>query len=386
MTPLKKPKILIVAAIPMTIKMFLLGYVSVLAERYDVTVVCSGEGSDSLTKLLPRVRFKVIDIKRRIDLRSDMNALKCLVGFMRSENFDMIHSVTPKAGLLAQLAGWLCGVRTRLHTFTGQVWVTQKGFKRKLLKWCDLIVAACATNLLADSVSQKEFLICERIVNPKKIGVIGAGSISGVDLARFRPDPNVREALRKQLGVSDTDVVALYLGRLTRDKGVLDLAEAFSQVCNRQPNLKLIFVGPDEEGLATEIEKKVTCNEALAVIGPTACPEDFMVAADFFCLPSYREGFGSVVIEAAACGLPSIASAIYGLTDAIEDGFSGVLHLPGDVNSIADLLMKLSNSKDWREKLGRQARQRAVDKFSADVITQAQVQYVQMLLELSKHA
>lgn len=352
----------------------------------DVTIVCSA-GAPDLVKNLPiGVRSKVIDIKRRIDITSDLKALMQLVSFIQSENFDMIHSVTPKAGLLAQLAGCWSGVEVRVHTFTGQVWATRKGFKRRMLKWCDWIVAACATNLLADSVSQKEFLVSERIVNRKKIDVIGPGSISGVDLTRFHPDLNVREKVRKQFGILENDVVALYLGRLTRDKGVLDLAKAFSHVCVRQSNLKLLFVGPDEEGLAEEIKRLVSCDNRLSVIGPTTRPEDFMMAADFLCLPSYREGFGSVVIEAASCGLPSMASAIYGLTDAIENGISGVLHPPGNVDSIADLLVDLSSRTDWRQKLGRQARQRAEDIFSEDFITQAQMRYVQNLLELKKIA
>lgn len=376
----RKPRVLIVTAIPMTVRVFLLRYIVGLAERYDVTVACSGGDPRLLAELPSAVRLKPVDIRRNVAFLLDLKALWRLVVFMRSENFDLIHSVTPKAGLLAQLAGRLCGVTIRLHTFTGQVWATQRGFKRKLLKGCDQLLATCATHLLADSVSQKQFLIMERVVGAQKISVIGKGSIAGVDPARFYPDIDTRRVVRKQLGILDADVVALYVGRLTRDKGVLDLVDAFSQVCDELPDLILLLVGPDEEGLGASLERVVGYGSRLRMIGATSRPEKFMVAADFLCLPSYREGFGTVVIEAAACGLPSMASAIYGLTDAIDDGFSGVLHPPRDVDAIAKLLVGFSMQKDWRERLGRQARQRVTDNFSAEVVTRAQIRYVQKLL------
>lgn len=378
--PNSRERILVVVAVPLTVKAFLMPYLTALGELYDVTVVCAGD-DPGLQRFLPRgVSFQPLDIRRAIDPVRDLKALVALVRLMRSGRFAMVHSVTPKAGLLAQIASRWCGIGVRLHMFTGQVWVTKAGVFRLVLKSLDRLIAASATHLLADSASQRAFLVEEKVVAPKKIRVLGAGSISGVDLQRFRPDPVVRQRVRSSLGYTDSDVLALFVGRLNRDKGVLDLVKAFARVSDKVPKLALLLVGPDEEMLGPEIELAVGGGARLKLLGGTACPEEFMAASDFFCLPSYREGFGSVVIEAAACGLPAIASAIYGLTDAVEDGRSGFLHPPHDVNSIATLLERFAIDTELREEMGGYARRRAINQFSTEVVVAAQIDFVNALL------
>lgn len=365
----------------MTISAFLVNYLRALSVNHDVTVVCSGS-KEELVGILPEgVTFQSIGIQRAISPLEDMRVLVKLTRFMCRNQFDMVHSVTPKAGLLTQLAARWCGVKVRLHTFTGQVWVTRAGLFRWLLKTMDRIIAACATHLLADSASQRDFLVAEAVVPKNKIEVLADGSISGVDVKRFRPDLTVRRKLRCELGFTDDDVLTLFVGRLNRDKGVLDLVAAFTQVSERLPSLALLLVGPDEEGLAPEIAQLSASNPRLKVLGGTPRPEDFMAAADVFCLPSYREGFGSVVIEAAACGIPAIASAIYGLSDAVEDGRSGLLHQPRDISAIASLLERFALDREWRESLGKYAQQRARTLFSSDVLLQAQMAFVERLLQ-----
>lgn len=375
-----RKKILVVVAVPMTVKAFLMSYLRALGVLYDVTVVCSDDDPLLRTILPPGVSFKPMDIRRAIDPVRDLKALIALVKLIRSENYSMVHSVTPKAGLLAQIASRWCGIGIRVHMFTGQVWVTKTGIFRDLLKLLDCLIAACASHLLADSSSQRAFLIEERVVDAEKVRVLGSGSISGVDLNRFRPNRAVRQRVRASLGYSDDDVLALFVGRLNRDKGVFDLAMAFANISSKLPKLKLLFVGPDEEMLGLEIERAVKRNPHLRLLGGTPCPEEFMMASDFFCLPSYREGFGSVVIEAAACGLPAIASAIYGLTDAVEDGKSGLLHPPHDVTYIAALLERFTIDRGSREKMGAYARQRAMDNFSTEKVVAAQIDFVNGLL------
>jgi len=299
---------------------------------------------------------------------------------VRETGFSMIHSVTPKAGLLAQLAGWWCGIELRVHTFTGQVWVTRRGLFRSLLKTIDQLIAKCATHLLADSASQKDFLVAEGVVAMDRVGVLGAGSISGVDVERFRPNSEVRQKLRHELGFADDDVLALFVGRLNRDKGVLDLVSAFVRISERIPKLALLLVGPDEGRLAGEIAQLSAGNSRLRLLGGTPCPENYMVAADFFCLPSYREGFGSVVIEAAACGIPAMASAIYGLSDAVEDGRSGVLHPPRDILAMALLMERFAVDREWRESLGVYAKYRARTLFASQVLLDAQMAFVEQLM------
>jgi len=378
--PVRRKKILVVVAVPMTIKAFLLPYLKRLAEKYDVTVASSAEKENLCQELPEGVSFRRLDIRRAINPLADAVTLLALARLIRREDFKMVQSVTPKAGLLSMVAAWLSRTPVRLHIFTGQVWATRTGLFRWMLKNLDCLMASCATHLLADSHSQKAFLVGEQVVAPEKVDVLGKGSISGVNLQRFRPDASIRNRIREDLGYHGNDVLALFVGRLNRDKGVLDLVAAFAQVSPNLPTLALLLVGPDEGNLGAEIARIAGDNPRLRLLGETTRPEQFMAAADFFCLPSYREGFGSVVIEAAACGLPAIASAIYGLTDAIEDGKSGCLHAVRDVAAIAALLERFTVDRGLREAMGAYARRRANSDFSTDTVVSAQLQFVNHLL------
>lgn len=383
-----RQRIMVIISAPLTAKAFLLGYLEALGRRYDVTLVCSDAKRELEPFLPPGVSLLPVNIQRAISPIQDVRALFELIRIIRKGEFSMVHSVTPKAGLLGQLSAWWCGVDIRVHTFTGQVWVTQHGFFRQLLKAMDQLIAFCASRLLADSVSQRDFLVAEGIVARDKIEVLGAGSISGVNVARFRPDLKIRQDIRARFGFVEDDVLALFVGRLNRDKGVLDLVRAFALVSERLPKLALLLVGPDEDGLAPEIERLCPNNSRLILLGSTPRPEDYMAASDFFCLPSYREGFGSVVIEAAACGIPAMASAIYGLTDAVENGRSGALHPPRDVQAIVTLLERFATDWEWRGLLGEYALNRAQTIFSSEAVINAQMDFVgrQMSLKISMSA
>jgi glycosyltransferase involved in cell wall biosynthesis len=168
----------------------------------------------------------------------------------------------------------------------------------------------------------------------------------------------------------------LYLGRLSRDKGVLDLALAFARLAQHHAKACLALVGPDEDGLRRRIEGIVAaCSDRLHVIDYTDRPEDYMAAADVFCLPSYREGFGQVALEAAAAGLPVIASRIYGIVDALADGETGLLHPPADVEALRAQMQTLLLQPDQRRRLGGAGRSRALKDFSAERVTQALLEY-----------
>ncbi|TLG77883.1 glycosyltransferase family 4 protein [Methylocystis sp. B8] len=351
---------------PLVLNAFLLNHLHALVEHFRVTVCVNTEDTPVSHQLDPRVELLHLPIVRPIDLMRDLRALFWLIQLFRSQRYDAVHSVTPKAGLLAMLAGRLCGVRLRTHIFTGQVWATRRGFSRALLRRMDQLIATCATDLLADSVSQARFLEEEGVCPPERVQVFGAGSISGVDLARFSPEPGRRERVRAALGVPLQAPLFLFLGRVQRDKGIAILAEAFAQLAARHVAPHLLLVGPDEDGLSDVIRSSVPgrCH----VVGLTSQPEDYIDAADVLCLPSFREGFGSVVIEAAALGRATVASRIYGLTDAVIDGQTGLLFPPGDVAALTQALEQTLDPA-LRERMGQQARLRAHADFGMDAVT-----------------
>jgi glycosyltransferase involved in cell wall biosynthesis len=216
-----------------------------------------------------------------------------------------------------------------------------------------------------DSPSQRDFLVAEGVLPAGKAHVIGHGSICGVDAERFRPHSEYRSEVRKRFSISDSAILLLYLGRLNRDKGIRDLAAAFSKLAPRFPDIFLLLVGPDEDGqLQAVMEICGSAADRVLHAGFTGEPERFMAAADIFCLPSYREGFGMVIIEAAASGVPAVASRIYGLTDAVVDGATGLLHPPADPGAIAAVLERLIMDPEERQRMGIAARQRARESFS----------------------
>lgn len=357
-----------VVSSPMTAVAFLRDHMAAaLAEGYQVDLVANAVDPDFLQRVgLSEVRFHAVAIPRSIAPQQDLSALWRLFILFRREQFTIVHSVSPKAGLLSMVAGWLARIPHRIHTFTGQVWVTRTGWRRRLLKSADWLLARLTTRVLVDSPSQRNFLIAEGVVDQAKAEVIGIGGICGVDVNRFRPDPTARHAIRTALGIPEDAQALLFLGRQNRDKGIFDLARAFVEIGQRFPQVYWVLVGPDEEGVAGEVER--LCESMLGRIRRvdfTSEPERYMAAADIFCLPSYREGFGMVVIEAAAAGLPAVASRIYGLTDAVVEGETGLFHQPGDVAAIVRAVENLLENPSLCLRLGEQARVRVIADFSS---------------------
>jgi len=370
-------KICIVVASEITVRAFLAGHLRALAGRFEVTVVVNTTNPAFLDDLGFRLRVIPLPIERSISLRADLAALFDLIRLFREERFDVVHSVTPKAGLLAMLAGFFARLPVRVHIFTGQVWATRSGLSRLLLKSMDRLLAACATHLLADSASQRDFLVAEGVVREAKVGVLAKGSISGVDTGRFYPDAAARKSIRTKLGIGEDEIIFLFLGRLNPDKGVLDLAPAFIRLSG---DSHLLFVGPDEAGMQAQIESITENHPRVHFVAYTDKPAAYMAAADVFCLPSYREGFGSVILEAAACGIPAIGSRIYGVSDAIEEGKSGLLFPPGNIDALADCMRLLLQNSGLRGQMGDYALQRAEQDFSSARVTQAWLEYYDTLL------
>ena len=378
--PGRRPRVCIVVAAPLTLKAFMLGHAIALAEIAEVTLVANFLPEDEVYPWPEGINRVAIPIVRPISPWADSLALVALVRLFRQKRFDLVHSITPKAGLLAMLAARLGGVPLRLHTFTGQVWVTRTGLMRALLKRADRLIARLATHALADSGSQREFLIAENIVAASKSTVLAKGSICGVDTVRFRPNAAVRGRIRASLGIPPGAVLFLYLGRINRDKGLLDLARAFAEAGGAHADMHLLLVGPDEARLATELDTAAAdCSARLHRVDYTERPEEYFAAADVFCLPSYREGFGSTIIEAAAAGLPAIGSRIYGVTDALVDGETGLLFEPGSVQQLAQSMRTLAGDAGLRARMGQNAKLRAERDFSSTAVSAALVEYYQSL-------
>ena len=371
-----KPRVCFVVSSPLTVHAFLTRHVRALGEHYDVHLAANARPEEIDHPDLRDATLHHVPIRREISPLADTAALVRLIGIFRRGRYAAVHSQTPKAGLLTAFAARAARVPVRIHTFTGQVWATQRGAGRALLKTLDRAMVRLDTHVLVDSASQRDFLQRERVLTHGQGVVLGSGSVSGVDTERFRPDASARNAVRAELAIPPEATLFLFVGRLARDKGVLELAQAFADVAAVRSDAYLLLVGPDEERLTAEIGAACAMHSGrLRFVGKSPVPERYMAAADVFCLPSHREGFGSVVIEAAAAGLPAIGSRIYGLTDAIEDGVTGLLTPSGDVHELAVAMKRIADDPALRSTLAGAARARALTDFSAAALSAALVDF-----------
>ncbi len=354
-------KICFVTTSPLIVNFFLVPHLLYLAGRYEMSLAVRLPGEVAL-RPLPGIEIIPVDIRRDIAPLADAAALAALIRLYRERKFDLVHSFGPKAGLLSTAAGQLAGTPARLHTFTGQVWATRRGPMRMLLRAADRMTARLATHVFADSTSQRDFLERERVAQRGRVEVLGQGSVTGVDLQRFRPDADARRRVRAELDIADAAPVIVFMARLTRDKGVLDLARAFPRL---DTAVVLVVVGPDEQRLRDEVRAIAgVAASRLRFVDYTNVPERYLAAADVLCVPSHREGFGSVLIGAAAAGVPAVASRIYGVVDAVVDGETGLLFTPGDVDDLVNNLTRLLSDRALRETMGAAARSRAKTNFS----------------------
>lgn len=362
-------KLCYLATIPAVVHAFLREQIQAASQYYEVTVVCNSADAYLLEGL--NARIVLLPIERKPSPWRDFWMLLRLFFLFRTERFDIVHTHMPKTGLLGMMAAWGAGIPARVHTFHGEVWATRKGLPRRILMLLDRLVASLATNILAVSPSQRDFLVAERVLSLGKATVIGAGSICGVDPLRFCPQPDTRKLVREELKLSQDARIILFVGRLNRDKGMLDLAAAFNQIVGARKDLALLLVGAEEDTPFTQIQSVCSAaRERLRYVKFTSSPQRYMAAADVFCLPSYREGLPMTIIEAAACGVPSVASKIYGVTDAVVDGETGLLFQAGDVDGLIRCLSRLIDDVPLRKQMGQAARQHAISNFSNVKITQ----------------
>jgi len=351
------PKICVVAVSPMTVQVFLMPHLERLSRNYDVTIVTNSSRPIAEFARTSGVTFVQLSFERKPSILLDLCSIVGLMRILSKSKFSAIVSVNPKAGLLAAIAGFLSNVKVRVHWFTGQVWVGSGRIFRFFMKSLDRLVVFLCTSALADSRAQQTFLVEQGIARRGEIEVLCEGSISGVDCARFAPNYATRLSKRENLGLDKDVFVTVFLGRLTRDKGVFELAEAFSRMVSARESL-LMFVGPDEDHVAAGLRRTLeSASKRFVFVGGTDRPEDYLAAGDLMCLPSHREGFGSSVIEASATGLPVLVSDIYGLRDCFLDSVTGYDFPVGDIAALATKLDWFSHNPVQSKIMGENGRE-----------------------------
>ena len=376
-------KICFVVAVPGTARAFLKDHFRELTKTYEVHLVANFPDEDSKQEYNELgVICHNAPIERPISIVNDLKALFALYGIFKSEKFDSTHSVTPKAGLLTSVASWMAGVKVRIHIFTGQVWATRKGLMRSVLKMMDKLIALFDNHILVDGESQRQFLIKEGVIKAKNSQVLANGSISGVKLERFAISDEVRQAERDKFGFKDDDVVFIFLGRLNHDKGISELYEAFNKLVVECPKSKLLLYGTDEEGYEAKAAAYANLkrDENFFYPGLTRKPFDALQGGDVFVLPTWREGFGSSVIEAQALGLPVITSDAYGVVDASVPNVTGLRCKVDDPEGLLECMKQYYEHPELMKEHGEAGRKRVFDLFDCNVVTEAWVEYYKDIL------
>ncbi len=338
---------------------------------FDVCVV--GQNVSKFKGQFPGVEWVDINISRKIDLSADLSALIALYRLFRRYQPDIVHSIMPKAGLLTALAGFLCRVPVRLHTFTGQVWANLSGMPRLYFYMLDRVVVLLNTTCLTDSPSQSQYLFDHGISHKHgPLPVLGRGSLIGVDLNRFDLNKTADGAkkLRAKLGMNESEFIFSFIARKSLDKGCIDVLHAFNEVLKRNSTARLLYVGPDEsEGELDRLRKSNSwLFENVIEIDRVNNHEEYLAISNVLCLPSYREGFGTIVIDAAALSIPTIGSDIVGLVDSIEDGKTGILFPAGNIKRLAEIMLLFSKDQAATQQMGLLARKRVEEFFSADIL------------------
>lgn len=360
---------------------FVTGMLPDLQKKYEVVLLSSPGPELDEAENQYGVRGVRIPMERQISLFHDVVSLLRLIITFIKERPAMVHSMTPKAGLLCMIAAWLTRVPVRVHTFTGLVFPTATGLKRELLMITDAITCACATHVIPEGEGVMADLRNYGITK-KPMKVLGYGNIKGVDMMHFSRRPEVMELAQKLK--KEGMFTFLFVGRVVGDKGINELCKAMEKLSGFAP-VRLLLIGPYEDDLdpiSQESKEIIENNSAIEYVGGKYGDEllAYYAAADCFVFPSYREGFPNTVMEAGAMGLPSIVTDINGSREIIVEGENGVIIPSRDENALFKAMLEMVRNKKNREYMAGKARGMIASRFEQNFVQKCLLDFYDEIL------
>ncbi len=376
-------KIIRTSTVPGSLDTFCRGLLSELQQECGYEVVAVSSPGDRLDTLAARegVRAIAVPMERHISPLKDLKSLWRLVRVFRRERPAMVHSMTPKAGLLSMMAAWICRVPVRLHTFTGLVFPTATGLTQKILVFTDRLTCACATHIVPEGEGVRNDLTSYRIT-AKPLKVLGHGNVRGIDLERF--DPSLPEVMDSAAKIRKEGVFTfIFIGRLVRDKGINELVSAFTELNREIPATRLILVGEQEselDPLSPETLENISGCASIEAVGRQNDVRPWLAASDALAFPSYREGFPNVVIEAGAMGLPSIVTEINGSREIVSHGVNGVIIPPRDRDALLAAMRNMIGQREDTAKMATAARPMVAGRFEQSFVRKCLKDYYKEIL------
>lgn len=357
----EKKKMIRTSTVAMSLDFLLMGQLRFLNQYYDVIAVSGRDSSLDKVEIREGVQTLSVSMERKISLFKDLKSLLKLYLLFRREKPCIVHSITPKAGLLSMTAAYFARVPVRIHTFTGLIFPYRKGLFQRILIFMDCALCFFATEVYPEGEGVKNDLIKYKITR-KPLKVIHKGNLNGIDVSHFNPDlfpASQNDSLRKKLNIPHSNFVFVYVGRLVSDKGINELMQAFDELYNELGNVNLLLVGcfeNDMDPLTDEANYVIKNHEGVRFVGFQPDVRPYMAISNALVFPSYREGFPNVVLQAGAMKLPSIVTNISGCNEIIKENINGSIIPVKNYLAIKDAMRNFVQNPSKVKELGCNSR------------------------------
>lgn len=364
-------KIIKTSTVPASLNTFCKGQLKMLSQYFEVVAVSSPMKELELINQREAVRTIAVPMERHISIFKDLLSLFKMIAVFRKEKPYIVHSITPKAGLISMLAAWICRVPVRMHTYTGLVFPTAKGIKKLVLIWMDKLLCFSATEINPESLGVKSDL--ERYhITRKPLTMIANGNVRGIDLTYYDRTPEV-EAKAEQFRRKDTFTFC-FVGRIVKNKGIEELVSAFSRLHEENPNTRLLLIGSFEEKLdplSVTTKNRIKQGNGIVYLGRQSDVRPYYAASEALVFPSYREGMPNVVLEAGAMGLPSIVTDINGSREIICQDVNGVIIPTHNSEALYHEMCRFANDRELTSRLASNARGNIANRYEQKMIWNA---------------